>query len=143
VSSKDDGLRLRWKISVNALYFVVYDMSVYRVDVGVTGSRRQSAVQVHVRQIRFKINPFTTGTRNLLRDHFGLSVQAVFETHSLRSPRSGFRKFRVILDAAAFQLNTANVVISSYSTTLFLHNEMIELNRSRNLKLIDRLRATR
>jgi len=82
-------------------------MSVYRINVGIAGSRCYRAVEVELwRQIRFKFNPSTTCLRNLLLEYHRVPIRAVFKSSV---PRVSFHKFRVILDATALQLNKTSL----------------------------------
>ena len=88
-------------------------MSVYRIDVGITGGRCYRAVEV---LWRFEESSrFTTRDRKLLLEHDLLSIRPVF---ICSIPRGSFHKFRVILDAAALQLNRANL---TFKLDILLH----------------------
>jgi len=80
-------------------------MSAHRIDVGITGGRCYRAVEVLWR-LEESI-PFTTRDRNLLLEHDRLSIRPVFICSI--GPCDSVHKFRVILDAAALQLNRANL----------------------------------
>jgi len=104
-------------------------MSVYRIDVGITGGRCYRAVEVKVvwklgRQIRFQVNPFTTGDRNLLLEAGRLSIRTVSKSSSV--PRGSFRKFRVVLDATALPLNRAYLIYSN--SMIFYTTELVPMS---------------
>jgi len=91
-------------------------MSVYRINVGIAGSRCYRAVEV-VWRIS-ESSPFTTSDRNFLLEHHRMSIRAVLISSV---PRGSFHEFRVILDATALQLNKTNLKFKLDDT---LHREI-------------------
>ena len=91
-------------------------MSVYRINVGIAGSRCYRAVEVVWRII--ESSPFTTSDRNFLLEHHRMSIRAVFISSV---PRVSFHEFRVILDATALQLNKTNL---KFKLDDILHREI-------------------